>query len=36
MTLSEIEEMIPFERDVYLIHIMNKIRTAEQEESNGS
>lgn len=36
MTLSEIEDMLPFERDVYLIHIMHKINSLEQEESNGS
>lgn len=36
MTLSEIEDMLPFERDVYLIHIMHKINTLDQEESNGS
>ena len=37
MTLTEIEEMLPFERDVYLIQIIHKINSMQQEQqSNGN
>lgn len=33
LTLTEIEDMIPFERDIYLIMIMQKIEQHKQESS---
>jgi len=34
MTLTELEDMLPFERTVYLIQIHNKIEAHEQQKSS--
>lgn len=35
MSLSELENMYPFERDVYVAIIVNNIEKAKQENTNG-
>lgn len=34
MTLDNIEDMIPFEREVYLIQIAHKVEAYNQEQAN--
>lgn len=35
ISLTELEEMLPFEREIYLIQIENKIEKHEQQQKKG-
>ena len=36
MSLTEIENMIPFEREIWVYQILNKIEEAKKKESGGN